>query len=175
MTDGDPDAMQKQMENMQKLLDTQLQIITLSRNAAPPLPAPSSQAASTIKRLDAPTARYDMTSHEFRSYKKDCIDFQKLTNSTDIQVVLQMRINMDAPLKQAIDANYSETWDNLTVKEALEKIETLLKRMTNPIVHRKEFDEMVQRETDSFTEFVTRLKVCAADFDFVCPTIQITA
>ena len=160
-------AMAKQMENMQKLLDTQLQIIQMSRNAQPQ--PTTAQATSTIKRIDAPVARYDMTSHEFRSYKKDCKDFKALTNYSDLQTVLQMRIHMDAPLKQAIDANYGETWDTLTVANTLEKIETLLKSVTNPIVHRKEFDNMVQRETDSITEFVTRLKICAEDCDFVCP------
>ena len=59
-------AMAKQMENMQKLLDTQLQIIQMSRNAQPQ--PTTAQATSTIKRIDAPVARYDMTSHEFRSY-----------------------------------------------------------------------------------------------------------
>ena len=57
-----------------------------------------------------------------------------------------MRIHMDAPLKQAI---HSQT---LTVADALEKIGTLLKSVTNLIVHRKEFDNMVQIETDSITE-----------------------
>ena len=104
-----------------------------------------------------------MTSHEFRTYKKDCIDFQKLTNYSDEQTVLQMRINTDAPLKQAIDANYSSTWDSLTVAEALVKIETLLKHIANPVVHRKEFDQMTQSATEHFLEFNTRLKICAAD------------
>ena len=137
-------AMAKQMENMQKLLDTQLQIIQMSRNAQPQ--PTTAQATSTIKRIDAPVARYDMTSHEFRSYKKDCKDFKALTNYSDLQTVLQMRIHMDAPLKQAI---HSQT---LTVADALEKIGTLLKSVTNLIVHRKEFDNMVQIETDSITE-----------------------
>ena len=163
-------AMQKQLDDMQKLLSTQLQIIQAQQAVGTQnQPALLTQAAGTVKRIDTPSARYDMSAHEFRTYKKDCTDFKKLTGYSDEQTVLQMRIHMDATLKQAIDANYSETWDTSTVKEALEKIETLLKKVSNPVVHRKTFDELTQNSTERFTEFITRLKICASDCDFQCP------
>ena len=110
-----------------------------------------------------------MSAHEFRTYKKDCTDFKKLTGYSDEQTVLQMRIHMDAALKQAVDANYLDTWDTSTVKEALEKIEALLKKVSNPVVHRKTFDELIQNNSERFTEFITRLKICATDCDFQYP------
>ena len=73
-----------------------------------------------------------------------------------------MRMSMDEPLKQAIDANYATTWDGFTVKQALEAIGTILKRTTNPVVFRKQFDGMVQSKTESAKEFITRLKIYAA-------------
>ena len=99
---------QKQLADMQQLLNTQLEIMKLqaTNNA---IVADTAEAASTVRRLSTPTARYDMTSHEFRSYKKDCLDFKKLMRYSDEQTVLQMRITMDSTLKQAIDANYSNT------------------------------------------------------------------
>ena len=126
----------KQLADMQQLLNTQLEIMKLqATNSA--IVADTAEAASTVRRLSTPAARYDMTSHEFRSYKKDCLDFKKLMRYRDEQTVLQMRITMDSALKQAIDANYSNTWDDFTVEVALERIESLLKRVTNPVVHRK--------------------------------------
>ena len=110
-----------------------------------------------------------MNSHELRTYTKDCNDFKKLTACTDEQAVLQMRLNMDEPLKQAVDANYADVWDNYTVKEALDAIGTILQRTTNPVVYRKQFDVMTQNNGESVKEFITRLKICAADCAFFCP------
>ena len=80
-----------------------------------------------------------------------------------------MRMNMDEALKQAVDANYSDTWETFTVTQALKAIETLVKRTTNPVVFRKQFDGIVQTNTESMNEFFTHLKICAADCDFICP------
>ena len=119
---SDNAAMQKQLDDMQKLLSTQLQIIQMTTAAATnpnQQQAQIRQAAGTVKRIDTPSARYDMSAHEFRTYKKDCIDFKKLTGYSDEQTVLQMRIHMDTALKQAIDANFSDSWDTATVEQAL--------------------------------------------------------
>ena len=108
-------AVQRQLADMQQLLNTQLEIMKLqaTNNAtlAGTVDAEEAQAASTVRRLSTPAARYDMTAHEFRSYKKDCLDFKKLMQNSDKQMVVQMRITMDFALKQAIDANYSATWE----------------------------------------------------------------
>ena len=110
-----------------------------------------------------------MNSHEFRTYTKDYTDFKKLTACTDEQAVLQMRMNMDETLKQAVDANYGATWDTFTLTNALTAVGTLIKRTTNPVVYRKQFDGIVQNNGESVKEFITRLKICAVDSDFVCP------
>ena len=83
-----------------------------------------------------------------------------------MQVVLQIRMNMDDDLKRAIDTNFNNIWDNFTIGEALDAI---VKHVSNPVVHRKDFDDTCQREGDSFKEFLTRLKACAADCSFKFP------
>ena len=98
--------LQDQINSMQQLMSQQLQLMQLQMQNTTP------QAASTtIKRVIIPSGRYDMNSHELRTYTKDCTDFKKLTACTDEQAILQMRMNMDESLKQAIDANYGNTWD----------------------------------------------------------------
>ena len=52
---------------------------------------------------------------------------------------------------------------------AIKAVGTLIKETNTPVVHRKEFDGTVQQSGESFKEFVTRLKGCAADCNFVCP------
>ena len=60
-----------------------------------------------------------MNPGEFRTYRKDFLDYKKLTQFTNEQVVLQMRLNMDSDLKRAIDINYKDTWNELTVEGAI--------------------------------------------------------
>ena len=53
---------------------------------------------------------------EFRTYRKDCLDYKKFTQFTsDEQVVSQTWLNMDSDLKPAIDIKYKDTWNELTV------------------------------------------------------------
>ena len=110
-----------------------------------------------------------MSLTEYRTYRKDCRDYVFLTRYTDQQVVLQMRLNMDAELKRAVDANYGELWDRYTVEEALTSIGDIVNETSNPAVYRKEFDGMQQKIDEPIREFITRLKTCSIDCNFVCP------
>ena len=60
------------MEEVQQLLNTQLQIMQLqaanNQNQAAATAVAPAQAASTVRRIPTPAARYDMTTHEFRTY-----------------------------------------------------------------------------------------------------------
>ena len=171
------DTMQQLMAQQMQLMQMQMQNTTNSASASlqqqqqqqQQQQSMQAQAVSAVKRVTIPSGRYNINSHELRTYSKDCNDFQKLTMCTDEQAVLQMRMNMDEALKQAVDANYSDTWDTFTVTQALKAIETLVKRTTNPVVFRKQFDGIVQTNTESMNEFFARLKICAADCDFICP------
>ena len=78
-------------------------------------------------------------------------------------------MNMDSDLKRAVDVNFKDDWDTYTVEVAIDKIGTLLKSKNTPVVYRKEFDGMVQRDGEDIKTFITRLKACAADCNFVCP------
>ena len=129
--------LQEQINSMQQLMSQQLHLMQLQMQNATTNGVATLQpqaASTTIKRVIIPSGRYYMNSHELRTYTKDCTDFKKLTACTDEQAVLQMRMNMDESLKQAIDANYGNTWDALTLQDALTAIRTLVKHTTNPIV-----------------------------------------
>ena len=164
---GDPEGLLNiatQMSSMQKLIEMQTQLMQLQVQQH----TNSTLAMSTIKQVKIPEGRYNMNANEFKSFRKDCTDYKKLTNYSDLQVVLQIRMNMDDDLKRAIDTNFNNIWDNFTVGEALDAIQTIVKHASNPVVHRKDFDDTCQREVESFKEFLTRLKACAADCSFIC-------
>ena len=77
--------LQQQMLAMQKLMDTQLQLMQMQMNHRNITnQEANSRAVSTVKRATIPSGRYDMNSHEFRTYAKDCTDFKKLTGCTEV-------------------------------------------------------------------------------------------
>ena len=110
-----------------------------------------------------------MNQGEFRIYRKDCLDYKKLTQFINDEVVLQMRLNMDSDLKRAIDINYKDTWNELTAEGAITAVGNIVNMISNPVVHRKKFDNMEQNSNESIKEFITRLKLCSAHCNFVCP------
>ena len=157
---ADPTA---QLQAMQKLIETQLQMMQMQiTNNGMAVPA-------NVKNVKCPEGRYDMNANDFRTFSKDCRDYKKLTNYSDAQIVLQIRMNMDADLKRAIDINYKDDWDSYTVEDAIKGIGALLKVKNTPVVHRKEFDGIKQHQGEAFKEFLNRLKICAEDCSFVCP------
>lgn len=127
------------------------------------------QNAAVPKNVRVPEGRYTMSLTEYRTYSRDCTDYKSLmTGYTDRQIVLQLRLNMDNDLKQAIDTNYPE-WNSFTVEEAIKTVGDIVNQMSNCAVYRKEFTEMKQGENERLREFATRLRSCATDCSFVCP------
>ena len=173
---GDDEAVispQQQMETMQKLMETQMQMMQLQmqqqqqRNGNPN--NTTATPVSIVKNVKVPEGHLDMNPNEFRTYSKDCRDYKKLTGYSDAQIVLQIRMNMDSDLKRAVDVNFKDEWDGYTVEVAIKKIGTLLKSKNNPVVYRKEFNGLTQRKGEDIKTFITRLKECANDCNFVCP------
>ena len=71
---------------------------------------------SFVKNVKVPEGRYDMNSHDFHTFCKDCRDYKKLTQYSDEQVVLQVRMHMDSDLKRAIDINFRDDCDHYSVE-----------------------------------------------------------
>ena len=170
--------LQKQLADLTKIVEMQVQAMTLqsqmmSASASPGMSSHgtlSSHSQQTgLRQVKVPEGQYNMNPGEFRTYKKDCLDYKKLTQFTNEQVILQMRLNMDLDLKHAIDINYKDTWNELTVDGAITAVGNIVNVISNPAVHRKEFDNMEQNSNKSIKEFITRLKLCSADCNFVCP------
>ncbi len=120
------------------------------------------------RQVKVPEGKYSMSLSEFRTYRKDCTDYQKLTGYKDEQVVLQMRMGMDSDLKRVIDTNITN-WDTLNVESALDEVGHIIHQVSNTAVYRKEFDDMTQLPDETIREYATRLKSCALDCDFLCP------
>ena len=158
------------METLQKMMMLQLQVMQAQTQALSasqnPLVGP---AALTMKNTKVPEGRYDMSAAEYRTFVKDVEDYKVLTQLTDAQIVLQLRLNMDATLKASIDTNFYDRWNQFTTKQAIEAIGTIVKKASNPVVAHTEFNQIKQKSHESVQEFITHLKACAVECDFVCP------
>ena len=166
--------MMEQMQQMEKLMQMQMQMMKMNFSAGGLDTSSTSQGntlADTwtqegfvrkqVRQVKVPEGRHNMSLAEFRTYSKDCRDYQFLTQYSDQQVVLQMRLNMDVDLKRAIDTNYSDEWDSKTVDDAIEAVGSIVNEIRNPAVYRKEFDGMQQRNDEPIREFVQNLKSVA--------------
>ena len=160
---------QQQLREMQNLMNLQMQAMQLQSQMFNNPRHPTLAAASITRQVKVPEGRYNMSLSEFRTYRKDCLDYQTLTGYTNKQIVLQMRLNMDQDLKRTIDTNYGASWDNLGVADAINAVKSIVSQTSNAAVFRKEFDSMNQLPDETIREYVTRLRSCAMDCNFVCP------
>ena len=108
--------------------------------------------ATVPKNVKVPEGRYSMSLSEYRTYSKDCVDYKTLTGLQDNQIVLQMRLNMDSDLKQAIDTNYPN-WRTSTVEEAIKSVGEVVNQISNKAVYRKQFHAMIQIRENSEENF----------------------
>ena len=82
-----------------------------------------------------------MSPSDYHTYRKDVLTYQILTQYSDRQIVLQMRLHMDIDLKRSIDTNFGNQWDAFNVDDALDAIKTVVLLTSNVAVYRKEFDK----------------------------------
>ena len=148
------------MEELMKLM--KLQIETTLQTA-------TMKSHGMKHHVKAPEGRYEMKSSEFRIYSKDYHDFKHLTKLADEDIVIQMRLNMDEELKRAVDTNYGQEWNSFSLDKALSSVKELMKSTSNTAIYRKEFDSLDQKNGESVREYITRLKACALDCEFLCP------
>ena len=142
--------LREKLRLLQEIQIVQSQII--QQPAPTALPTPS--RTQPVIRVKPPVGLFTMSPADYRSYKKDCTAYQELTNLSDHQVVLQLRLSMDADLKRIIDTNHTD-WDTMMVEEAVNAVGEIVKETSNPVVYRKQFkDKQIQ-------DFVTKLRLCA--------------
>ena len=170
--DEDTVGVQDQLLSMQNLMNLQIKALEAQAKlltGQTPAQAPTPSAQSTlVKNVKVPEGRYRMSLSEYRTFKRDCQDYKSLTAYTDKQIVMQIRMNSDEDLKRAIDTNYP-SWNSLSLDEAVRNIGDIVSHISNTSVYKKQFDEMCQKENEPIREYITSLRSCAIDCNFVCP------
>ena len=163
----DVTTLQQQMAVLQ-LQSAAMQAQNPQQNVQPQPLQPNQLAVPDIKpitQVKVPEGQYNMSPADFRTYSKDILDYQILTQYTERQVVLQLRMHMDFDLKRAIDTNFINQLDNFNVNEALSAIKRIVQKNSNIAVFRKEFDNTNQKASESIQP----------DLKFVLPIVLLSA
>ena len=106
-TQPDMGDLQQQIADMKALVQLQLQSMTMQTQILNTVSSSNSALAiNHVKHVKVPEGHYHMNPNEFRTYRKDYVDYKKLTQYTDEQVLLQMRLHMDNELQRALDTNF---------------------------------------------------------------------
>ena len=102
--DGNVDS--PEVTELRTRLELLKEIQTIQSQMAQPPPAAAHDPpprTQPVMRTKVPEGSYTMSPADFRSYKKDVEAYKALTNLSDHQIILQLRLNMDADLKRIID------------------------------------------------------------------------
>ena len=167
----DAESMQQQFLQIQQLMMEQMKTIQFQTQMIQQQQTPNESRltipSNIARQVKVPQGNYNMSPCDYRTYRKDCIDYKKLTQNSDDQIVLQLGLNMDNDLKRAIDTTFKDSWDAFSIEEALDAIGQIVNELSNPAVHRKEVDTVIQAPDETVREFITRLKSCAIVISFV--------
>ena len=145
-----------EIADLRAKLDIMLQIQALQGQLSTP------GATRPAMRVKVPQGSYNMSPTEYRTYRKDCMSYRQLTKMSDHNVVLQIRMEMDGDLKRIIDTNYP-TFEENTVEDALDIVETIVTTVSNVAVYRHKFNQMSQNKDERIREYETRLRSCSLD------------
>ena len=82
--------------------------------------------------------------------------------------VANIRLQCGDKIKWVIEAQYCDCWADLSVQEALDAVEAILKKSSNPAKERSKFHLLYQYDGESGKEFLHHCEQQALECDFRC-------
>ena len=119
----------------------------------------------------APQLSADMTSQQYRKFKIDWQVYTNLTNLPDHKQHVQLYNNSEESVQTAIINVYPDFFQ-LDVSELLDKLELVVTKRCNPMVHRINFAKIAQSPDESIQSYIIRLKSASKDCNFSCPSCK---
>ena len=119
-----------------------------------------------------PSIVSDMTHPLFRKVCTDWDVYKKLCRLPAEQAGPQLYNACDQTVQTSI-INASVDFFSLSETEMLDSIEKIVTKRVNPAVHRMNFHNMMQGETESIQDFHTRLSSTAVDCESTCPECEV--
>ena len=93
-----------------------------------------------------------MSTVQYRTFRRDWLDYQRLTQDADAATVTQMRLACDVQLRQAIDTIHGDKWRSYSVDKALDEIGNITSHTSNPAVARKRVHALAQTDNGPQSE-----------------------
>ncbi len=141
--------------------------------STPTPPAVSEQAyRPPSANVKPPSIVSDMTHPQFRKVRTDWDVYKKLCRLPAEHVGPQLYNACDDTVQTSI-INSTTDFFSLNEEEMLESIEKIVTKHVNPAVHRMNFGNMTQSETQSIQDFHRLLVSNAVDCEFSCPECNV--
>ena len=107
-----------------------------------------------------------MTHPQFRKFCVDC--WKTITSLPRAEVTAHLYSACESSVQNSI-INAIPTFLTLDESSALTQLEKIVTRQLNPLVHRMQFSNLLQGDTESIKEFVVRLRSAAVECEYTCP------
>ncbi len=112
-----------------------------------------------------------MTHPQFRKFAIDWSVYKKMTRLPTSEIASHLYSTCDASVQSTLIHSFPNFLE-LPEDEMLETIESVVTKRVNPAVHRMNFGNLVQHESESIQEFLVRNRTLAIDCEFSCPDCQ---
>ena len=159
------------------VLGDQMAILAHAKSAGAPQPTAVPHATEVTYRppsanVKPPSIVSDMTHPQFRKVRTDWDVYKKLCRLPPEQAGPQLYNACDETVQTSI-INATTDFFAQTETVMLDAIEKIVTKRVNPAVHRMNFHNMMQGETETIQDFYTRLTSSAVDCEFSCPECEV--
>ena len=121
-------------------------------------PAAAQHAYRASSNVDPPSIVGDMTHPQFRKVRTDWVVYKKLCNFPPDLTGSQLYNACDASVQTSV-INATTDFFSLSEDDMLDAIEKIVTKRVNPAVHRMNFGNIFQGETQSVQDFHTTISV----------------
>ncbi|KAF0289234.1 hypothetical protein FJT64_012468 [Amphibalanus amphitrite] len=106
---------------------------------------PPDSGAARIPATSLPEkAVYGMSLQQWRIWRRDILQFAQMSQWSAATTVANIRLQCGDKIERIIEAQYGDRWADLSVQGALDAIESILKKSSNPAKERSKFHLMYQ-------------------------------
>ena len=151
------------------ILGHQMSILKIAKKPVAPDQNLQTSTPVRVATAKAPCLRTEMTPQQFRKFTIDWKVFLDITSLPTTQYHAQIYSNAEEDAQTAIITTYPEFF-SIPTGELLDKIEAVVTRKANPMVHRVAFASMCQGDSETIQQYVIRLRASAKDCNFSCPS-----
>ena len=114
----------------------------------------------------------NMTHPQFRKFLIDWTVYKKITRLPTSECASHLYSTCDESVQNTL-INSFPTFLQLPEDQMLKTIESVVTKRANPVVHRMNFGNLTQHDSESIQDFLVRIRTLAIDCELSCPTCSV--